>query len=159
MQNPVATKREVMRRFEGREERKGELVVVKRPNRRLLNRELQVVQVHDCYSQESMERMRRGAESRFGFRDDESEDLMLSMSLSRVSGMDMLELSDARKSSVASDEDGRGSPVLVRRKVVTARPASALGFRQMKTLRVGLSSLKKKALTNPWQRRSKAPRS
>jgi len=159
LENPVATKREVIRRFEGREERRGaELVVVKRPNRRLADREFQACQVHECQSQESIERMRRGAVSRFGFRDDESEDAGLSMSLSRAPDIDISEQLEARKSPVASDEDGKRSPMLVRRKVVTARPASALGFRQMNALRVGLSSLKKKALTNPWQRRSKAPR-
>src|SRR5271170_5466701 len=150
LENPVATKREVMRRFEGTDERRDELVVVKRPNRRLGNRDLQVVQVHECESRESMERMRRGAVSRFGFRDDESEDPLLSLSYSRMSNTDLSDPSDGRQGSVASADDSRDSPTLIRRKVVTARPASAMGFRHMKALRVGLSSLKKKALTNPW---------
>jgi hypothetical protein len=158
MENPVATKREVMRRFEGREERREELVVVKRPNRRLGNKDLQVLQVHECERRESMEKMRRGAVSRFGFRDDDSEDPLLSISPSRMSRTDLSEPLEGRKGSVASDDDGRDSPILIRRKVMTARPASALGFRQMKALKVGFSSLKKKALTNPWQRRSKTAR-
>jgi hypothetical protein len=158
LENPVATKREVMRRFEGREEIRDELVVVKRPNRRVGKRDLQGLEVHECESRESMERMRRGAVSRFGFRDDESEDLLLAMSHSRMSSTEFSEPLDGRKGSVASEDDGRGSPMLIKRKVATARPASALGFRQMKALRVGLSSLKKKALTNPWQRRSKVGR-
>jgi hypothetical protein len=38
-----------------------------------------------------------------------------------------------------------------------ARPTSALGFSEVKTLKRQLSTLKKKALTNPWQKRTHTP--
>ena len=155
LENPVATKREVMRRFEVSEERKKKFVVVKRPNRCVENRNFEVWQVQGRDSQESMERLRGGAVSRFGFRDEESDEMLVSKSKREASKADQSEPLDLSPTSIQSDEDDRVSAILVTRKVTTARAASASGFRQMKALRVGLSSLKKKALTNPWQTRQR----
>jgi hypothetical protein len=139
LENPVATKREIMRRLEGIQECDDE-PLVEIPQSRFLK-------VHRLEIQDSLGNLRKGAISRMSFRGLEKYSNRLCSTV--------LLRPDHSRNPVASSENGKDeeSSSLLRRKV--ERSTSTLGFRDVKKLRGHLSSLKK-ALTNPWMKRSQA---
>lgn len=139
LENPVATKREIMKRFEGIQECEDE-PLVEIPQSRFLN-------VHRLEIQDSLENLRKGAVSRMSFRGLEKS--------SKQSSSKVPLRSDRSRNPAASRENGKdeeSSSLLGRR---LDRSTSALGFRDVKKLRGHFSSLKK-AMTNPWMKRSQA---
>jgi hypothetical protein len=119
LENPVAVKREVMRRFEGDEPTRGYITP-----RRIMGEEDS--QLREISSGESIDERRRGAQSRIGIREEE--------------------VAETKRSSSSLGWRFKGIP--------PSRPQSALGFSEVKMLKRHFTSLKRKALTNPWQRRT-----
>ena len=136
LENPVATKREVMRRFKEGDEivdtpiLQGENVALSASSLRL-------------ETQQSVDSLRKGAVSRFEFCDE-----MTSSKRSTSTPRSRIPL---RQVINRENEGHESSPMSLKRK--PARSTSALGFREMRW-KGHLASLKKKALTNPWSKRS-----
>src|SRR5947207_6239542 len=138
LENPVATKREVMRRFkEGDDEWMTDVV----PHGENM---APADSSHLLESNASLESLRKGAVSRFGFRDK-----IISV---KGSTSNLRSQSPLRQAVNRENEEDESSATLMGRK--PARSTSALGFREVRRLKRHLSSLKKKALTNPWSKRS-----
>lgn len=147
LENPVATKREIMRRFEGSQEHDDENIVDVPQTRFITPHRLEI--------QDSLENLRKGAVSRMEFREEKRSAKWSSSTLSLRVTAD--EASGRSTIPVASREIGKNnesSGSLLGRNV--ERSTSALGFRDVKKLRGHFSSLKKKALTNPWLKGSQA---
>ena len=153
LENPVACKREIVRRFEGEEK----LDEVDRHFVRIPNRRLALTQLNlgpqSLEEQESVDDLRRGAVSRMGFRDEEELARRPSTAMSFHQDDDDR---SATRSGFREDTRSKRSAWNFRKTPIPMRPLSALGFREGRGLKVNFSSLKKKALTNPWQRKVKA---
>lgn len=150
LENPVACKREIVRRFEG-EEKLGSVDqhVLEILDRRTDARE-------EAREDQEYEESRRGAISRMGFREDEE----VTRRPSTAMNCHREDKDPPPSRSRFVEEEGQKRLTWRFKKPVTQmRPASALGFREMKGLKGKFSSLKKKALTNPWQRKANAGRS
>jgi hypothetical protein len=151
LENPVACKREIVRRFEGEEKVAGaEQQAVHLSNRRFDERPF--MSRRNLEDQESVDDLRRGAVSRMGFREDEG----LARRPSTAMGFRQEDDEQAISRSGFREDDGRKRLTRLSKKTANpSRPVSTLGFREVKGLKGKLSSLKKKALTNPWQRKAK----
>ena len=140
LENPVATKREVMRRFKENDDRMVDMLIPQGENVAL------AASSHRLDTQESIDSFRKGAVSRFGFRDEmNSSKRSTSTPRSRISLWQAIN---------RENEEDETSTMMLERK--PARSTSALGFREVRRWKGQLSSLKKKALTNPWSKRSHA---
>lgn len=140
LENPIATKKEVMRRFEGDGE---EDVYIER---RTVER------------QTSLEVLRRGAVSRMGFRNNESDNRCKSVLGFGTTDRELTtrpktQLGFRRDEEETQDSSSSSGWRFIKRKT-PSRPISALGFREVKNIGRQFSMLKKKALTNPWQKRA-----
>ena len=140
LENPVATKREVMRRFKEGDDQAADTVILQGESVAL------AASSHRLETQESIDSFRKGAVSRFGFRDEiTSSKLSTSNPRSRI---------PLRQAISRENEEDECSTTLSKRK--PTRSTSVLGFRELRGWKGQLSSLKKKALTNPWSKRSHA---
>lgn len=139
LENPVAAKREMVRKFEGTPESRYPDIV--RPQSALALLKEESTALGEVESKESLENVRRGAVSRIGFRDEmpPSKPKPRSIRL-RFSGTKPRIPVFSGKNKESGEGDG----------TKIQRPMSSLGFRDVKVLK----TLKKKALTNPWQRKS-----
>jgi hypothetical protein len=154
LENPVATKREIVRRFEGdvaddrsflSEEMFDEMYLWEEGRR----------EGHGTRPEWEVDEMRGGAVSRTGFRDEEA------MPSSRL-GARLRKLIRAGRPSTRNEHGGWEDEMVSRpgtamgarfKSKGSDRPTSALRLTEMGTLKRQLANLKRKALTNPWQRR------
>lgn len=149
LENPAACKREIVRRFEGEEkldsvDRHVEILERRTAGAREQRREDQ-----------DFEDSRRGAMSRIGFRDDEGATRRPSTAMNYHREDDDPSTSRSR----FAEQGEKRLTWRFKKPTVPMRPVSALGFREVKGLKGKFSSLKKKALTNPWQRKANVGRS
>jgi hypothetical protein len=143
LENPVACKREIVRRFEGEEK----LDSVDRHVVEILERRTADAREQRREDQD-FEDSRRGAMSRMGFREDEG-------ARRPSTAMNCHREDDPSTSRSRFAEEGEKRLTWrFKKPTVPMRPVSALSFREVKGLKGKFSSLKKKALTNPWQRKA-----
>lgn len=157
LNNPVATKREIIRRFEGDDdptEHIGRVDLWDNID------ELFKPEKQDLRLIKSREDIRRGAVSRIGFREENERDVFGKPKAT-------LRLRRFRLPDRPSTRTGHGDEEQVETRPATAggdrydrsniseRPISVLGFRDMGSLKRQIVTMKKKALTNPWQKRKK----
>ena len=152
LENPVTTKREIMRRFEGDDSIDNESAAVDMWDPRRLIRDEQ-----DPRPQHSDEH-RRGALSGIGFREEEREGnrdhTRSTLRLRRFRQPDRPKTSLGHRN--VDESNATSTKVTNTRKMKRPeRPSSALGFRDIGAFKRQIVSLKKKALTNPWQKRKK----
>lgn len=149
LENPVACKHEIVRRFEGEEK----LGSVERHVLEILDRRTDARE--EAREDQECEDSRRGAISRMGFREHEEQTRRPS------TAMDSHREDDDPPSSRSRFVEAEGQKRLTwrsKKPFNAMRPVSALGFREVNGLKGKFSSLKKKALTNPWQRKANAGR-
>jgi hypothetical protein len=160
LDNPVATKREIMRRFEGEDPVEHE--------RRATGWWDEHHLFDEPYSkptalQQLSDDTRGGAISRIGFRDGEVEQKEASARTSlRLRRLRELDRPETRLGNHVDEDEGEkvcddmGKGWTARQ---PNRPMSSLGFRELRTFKRQIATLKKKALTNPWQRRKNLDKS
>lgn len=148
LENPVACKREIVRRFEGEEKVDEVEHMLEIPERRFPVRQAEYEQ-HPLRDEESIDGLRRGAVSRMGFRPGEEPARRPSTAMSFRRDDE-----DRSSSRVGFREDeGTKRPTRRPKRIpIPMRPVSAMGFQEVKGLKGTLSSLRKKALTNPWRK-------
>lgn len=143
LENPVAAKREMVRKFEGTVESKGpDLVHVKSAS----DLREESPNLRESGSAESLENMRRGAMSRIGFRDEPPSKPKPRSLRFRFSGPPKSRIPIFSNENKENTQSGRRG---------IERPMSSMGFRDVKSLKTHIVALKKKALSNPWHRKSK----
>jgi hypothetical protein len=135
LENPVAAKREMMRRFKEDDDQIVDMLIPQ-------ENAAPAASFHRLETQELIDSLRNGAVSRFGFRDR--------MTSSKRSALQIPMWQAINR----EDEEDESSIMLLERK--STRSTSAMGFRETRRWKGHFSSLKKKALTNPWLKRSHA---
>ena len=143
LENPVSAKREMVRKFEGTVESKGQDLVHVRSVldlREELDLRGESPTFGETGSKQSMENMRRGAMSRIGFREDEPLKPKPRSLRFRFTGPPKSRIQVSSKENKENVRD--------------TRPMSSLGFRDVKVFKTQIAALKKKALSNPWHRKS-----
>ena len=153
LENPVATKKEVVRRFEGDREEDAYVVTGAAADREKGG------WPQDIETRKSLDEVRRGAVSRMGFRDDEESEMRSKSALGfRITEREISPRAKTRLGFRRDEEAIQQSSFpfgwRFMKKKVPSRPTSALGFSEVKMLGRQFSTLKKKALTNPWQKRT-----
>ena len=153
LENPVATKKEVVRRFEGDREEDAYVVTGAAADREKGG------WPQDIETRKSLDEVRRGAVSRMGFRDDEESEMRSKSALGfRITDREISPRPKTRLGFRGDEEAIQQSSFpfgwRFMKKKVPSRPTSALGFSEVKMLGRQFSTLKKKALTNPWQKRT-----
>jgi hypothetical protein len=143
LENPVAAKREMVRKFEGTAESKGlDLMHAKS----VLDPREESPNLRESGSKESLENMRRGAMARIGFRDEPPSKPKPRSLRFRFSGPAKSRIPIISNENKENAQGGRRE---------IERPTSSMGFRDVKGLKTQIVALKKKALSNPWHRKSK----
>jgi hypothetical protein len=156
LENPVATKGEIMRRFEGEREyddkSHGDMG---RESRRFAISEEAPQKLHEAESLELLDELRKGAVARSGFRENENMEQPYGIQRREL----MWEPDRSRPTTPDLPQEQKGenrSSSSLGWRLIPVRPMSALGIREVKRLKGKMSSLTRKALTNLWHRKRKA---
>ena len=131
LENPVAAKQEVVRKFEGEE----------RDDVPKLGGSSKLTGDGRAGSTEFVDEIRQGAVGRSGFRDEEEQS---------APPFAIINAKENNENAIHCENEDKF--IMSRRKLGPLRPNSAIGFREKAWKINPFSFIKKKALTNPWQR-------